>query len=180
MISLTNRKNPYIIGCPIYKKELFFGRDSLFNDIDANLNNSAKVILLHGQRRIGKSSVLSQIPNFVGGDKFVFVEFDLQEKAKLTLAEVLEKLATEIMSKLQLKQDNIKIPLKIDLEANAENFSEKFLPQVFQNLGDKNLVLLLDEFDVLSNYDPASAIEHFFPYLQSIISEHQQLFYNFV
>ena len=176
MILSTNRKNPYIIGRPIYEKELFFGRDSLFNFIDANLNNGEKVILLQGQRRIGKSSVLSQIPNFVGGDKFVFVDFDLQDRARLTLAEVLEKLATEIIRNLQLKQDNIKLPLKTELEANAEIFSKIFLPQVFENLGNKNLVLLLDEFDVLSNYNPASAIEHFFPYLQSIISNHPQLF----
>ncbi|NET28178.1 AAA family ATPase [Okeania sp. SIO1I7] len=176
MISSTNRKNPYIIGRPIYEKELFFGRDNLFNFIDANLNNNEDVILLHGQRRIGKSSVLYQIPNFVGGDKFVFVYFDLQDKARLTLAEVLENLATEIIRKVELKQDNIKPPLKTDLEANSEIFSEKFLPQVFENLGDRNLVLLLDEFDVLSNDNPTSAIEDFFPYLGSIISNHQQLF----
>jgi len=176
MILSNNRKNPYIIGRPIYEKELFFGRDNLFNFVNANLNNGAKVILLQGQRRIGKSSVLNQIPNFVGGDKFAFVYFDLQDKARLTLAEVLEKLATEIIIKLKLKKDNIKPPLKTDLEANAEIFSEFFLPQLFQNLGSKNLVLLLDEFDVLSDYNPASAIQHFFPYLQYIISNHQQLF----
>ncbi|MEM1169159.1 MAG: tetratricopeptide repeat protein [Cyanobacteria bacterium P01_H01_bin.35] len=176
MILSANRKNPYIIGRPIYEKELFFGRDNLFNFIDANLNNDAKVILLQGQRRIGKSSVLHQIPNFVGGDKFVFVYFDLQDQAKLNLGEVLEKLATEIIIKFKLKLDNIKPPLKTDLEANPEIFSENFLPQVFEILGDKNLVLLLDEFDVLSDYNPASAIKHFFPYLQSIISNHPQLF----
>ncbi|NEO53471.1 MAG: AAA family ATPase [Okeania sp. SIO3B5] len=176
MILSANRKNPYIIGRPIYEKELFFGRDNLFKYIGANLNNGAKAILLQGQRRIGKSSVLHQIPNGVKGDNFVFVYFDLQDKANLTLAEVLEKLAIEIIRKLELKQDNIKQPLKTNLEANTKIFSQNFLPQVFQNLGDKNLVLLLDEFDVLSDYNPASAIKHFFPYLQSIISNHQQLF----
>ena len=176
MIFSTNPKNPYIIGIPIYEKELFFGRDNLFNFIDANLNNGAKVILLQGQRRIGKSSVLHQIPNFVGRNYFVFVYFDLQDRARLTIAEVLEKLATEIIRELKLKQDNIKLPLKQELEVNPQIFSGFFLPQVFQNLGGKNLVLLLDEFDVLSDYNPASAIEHFFPYLQSIISNHQQLF----
>lgn len=96
------------------------------------MNNGAKIILLQGQRRIGKSSVLSQIPNFVGGDKFVFVDFDLQDKAKLTLAEVLEKLATEIIIKLKLKQDNIKLPLKTDLEANTEFFQEFFYLKYFK------------------------------------------------
>ncbi len=171
-----NPQNPYIIGRPIYEKELFFDRDELFKFVNANLNNGEQAILLHGQRRIGKSSILYQIPNFAEGDKFVFVYFDLQSLASLNLAEVLEKLATEIITSLQLKPDNIKLPLKTELEANTDIFSEKFLPQVFENLGGKNLVLLLDEFDVLSNYNPASAIEHFFPYLQSIISNHQQLF----
>ena len=174
MILSTNQNNPYIIGLPIYERELFFGRDDLFNYIGANLNNGAQVILLKGQPRIGKSSVLFQIPNFVGGDRFVFVYFNFEDKASLTLAEFLEKLAIEIIIKLKLKQDNINPPLKTDLEVNAEIFSELFLPQVFQNLGEKNLVLLLDEFDVLSNDNPASATEDFLPYLQSMISDHQQ------
>lgn len=53
------RRNPYIIGRSIDEPELLFGRESLFRFIKENLSNNQRVILLHGQRRIGKSSCIT-------------------------------------------------------------------------------------------------------------------------
>ncbi|NEO96344.1 MAG: ATP-binding protein, partial [Moorea sp. SIO3G5] len=75
---VNNYPNPYIIGSLIDKPEKFFGRDSLFRFIEDNLRQRVQLILLHGQRRIGKSSVLVQIPKKVAQDQFVFVNFDFE------------------------------------------------------------------------------------------------------
>jgi tetratricopeptide (TPR) repeat protein len=178
--STTWQGNPYVIGTPIDDRQMFFGRETLLQFIDDNLQQGARVILLYGQRRIGKSSVLAQIPNFIEPNQFYFVSFDLQNQGRRLLGEVLHSLANAIVEHLEddydIPLDTITLPLETELIHDPDQFSYQFLPEVFQHIGDKNLVLLLDEFDVLSNYSSESAIEHFFPYLQSIISIHEKLF----
>ena len=186
--SITRQNNPYIIGVPIDDPKRFFGREDLFQFIEDNLKQSAQVILLHGQRRIGKSSVLSQIHNFVQLEQFFFVSFSLEGKSNQPLSEVLYEIALEIRDDLEdelgLRVDQIIIPTKKDLDKNQRLFAEDFLPQVFELLNGKNLVLVLDEFDVLGDYTQDTAITYskgkaitqFFPYLKSLIDEQEKLF----
>ncbi|MFN6534833.1 MAG: ATP-binding protein, partial [Nostoc sp. EkiNYC01] len=72
-------RNPYIVGRPVQMPDEFFGRAMLLRTIADSLQQNAQFILLHGQRRIGKSSVLRNIPLFVSQDEFVFVPCDLEE-----------------------------------------------------------------------------------------------------
>lgn len=174
-----NYPNPYIIGNAIDEPEKFFGRESLFNFLEDNLNQNVRLILLHGQRRIGKSSVLKQIPNFVAREDFFFVNFDIQDTGRFSLGVILHRLGVEITEQLAeyLDQDldDLQIPPGEDLETNTDLFGQQFLPQIYRELGTKNLVLLLDEFDVLNN---SSAVEdkHFFVYLKSLLKHQEKLF----
>ncbi|NET29886.1 ABC transporter substrate-binding protein [Okeania sp. SIO1I7] len=180
-----SRRNPYVIGRPIDETDLFFGRESLFEFIKDNLRNNQQVILLHGQRRIGKSSILRQIPEKVNLDnEFVFVLSDFQHQSQWSLHEVVHGLANEIVEKLIDKKlidnrDAIDLPflenLELDLKQNGVKFRE-FLEQVYEKLDDKKLVLLLDEFDVLEGKNYQSEFEDFFRYLKSIISYEERLF----
>lgn len=188
MAAANQRRNPYIIGRPIDEEEFFFGREGLFGFIEDNLLQDVKVILLHGQRRIGKSSVLRHIPLFFQHrefNEFVFVNFDLQDKASLPLSHILHSLATEMLDHLEwlehLDTENSLRSLLSATELEPDIFSHKFLPQVYQELGDKKLVLLLDEFDVLSDDVPTQGEEsqadmHFFAYLKELIEQHKKLF----
>ncbi|MBO3461783.1 ABC transporter substrate-binding protein [Aetokthonos hydrillicola Thurmond2011] len=172
----TPRRNPHVIGRPIGEEELFFGRESLFHFIEDNLKHDEKVILLHGQRRIGKSSVLRNIPNFVAPDRFLFVPFDLQDKSQQPLSSILHALAAEILSHLDLDADNIKLPNVIDLEKDPYIFARQFLPQVYKILDNKELVLLLDEFDAFSDGGSDSAVANFFAFLKYIATIEDRLF----
>jgi ABC-type branched-subunit amino acid transport system substrate-binding protein len=173
----NNTRTPYIIGRPIHETEIFFGRESLFRFIDDNLRQNVQVILLHGQRRIGKSSVLKQIPNSLRNNEFVFVHFDLQDQGQSTLSSILHYLAKEIIDKLQL-EGRVQPPNLEELEADTKILSGKFLPSVYQAIGDSNLVLLLDEFDVLDNQnnDIVNKGASFFDYLKSLTSEQKRFF----
>ncbi|WP_333484362.1 ABC transporter substrate-binding protein [Microcoleus sp. K1-B6] len=176
MVGNKKQKNPYIVGTPIEEPEKFFGRESLFSFIDDNLRQNVQVILLHGQRRIGKSSVLKQIPNFVGNNEFIFVRFDLQDQGQSNLSSILHYLAREIVDHLLL-EGQVQPPNLEDLEAYTNIFSDNFLPSVYQAIGDRNLVLLLDEFDVLDqNNDIVNKGAGFFNYLNSLTSEQKRLF----
>jgi AAA+ ATPase superfamily predicted ATPase len=185
-VTSLNLVNPYIVGRPIYEPELFFGRRKLFRFIEDNLRQGVQVILLHGQRRIGKSSVLMQIPNFVGKDNFIFIYFDLHDKSNLPLFSILQSLAVAINQKLDqlglfsFADEPFSVTsLEASLyESNYSNlFLNEFLPKVIDILAQNNqkIVLLLDEFDVLNSQSSGSLTEQFFIYLQSLINQYSEL-----
>ena len=173
MTTTKVRRNPYIVGSAISDSKSFFGREKVLQFVEDNLKQGERVILLQGQRRIGKSSVLLQIPNFVESDQFVFIPFDLQNKGHLVLSKVLHTLSEKIINHLKL---DATLPSEADLVANPSIFSQNFLPEIYRLLGEKNMVLMLDEFDVLNSYDPTSSVQTFFPYLQTLLSQHEKLF----
>ncbi len=177
---MTNQpiRNPYKTGKPISEeeKEKFFGRDELFGFIKDHLNNNVKIILLHGQRRIGKSSVLRQVAHKIVLEGFVFICCDLEEHSKSSINEVLYNLAKEIAEKLDINTEFIS---QEEFKNNLDVFSDGFLPKIYQTIGEKNLVLLLDEFDVVGSDE--NILNHpnnfsFSEYLQSLLKQHQRLF----
>jgi tetratricopeptide (TPR) repeat protein len=174
----TKIRNPYFFGNPISEKKLLFGREQLFDFIDDVLEKRQKVILLQGQRRIGKSSVILQISNFISEESkrdFAFISFDLQDKGDLELGDILHKLAQEIIKKLDLDESKIKNPTISELKIDASIFHKTFLPSIYQAI-NKNLVILFDEFDTLSNYNSSSSLPHFLPYLKSLIDQDENFF----
>ena len=55
--------NPYIAGNPVTGPEMFFGREDVFQFLRQTLMGQHRdnVIVLYGQRRTGKTSVLYQM-----------------------------------------------------------------------------------------------------------------------
>jgi tetratricopeptide (TPR) repeat protein len=53
------RFNPYVAGAPVLDESLFFGREQLLERILQTLHNNS--LLLHGERRIGKTSLQHQL-----------------------------------------------------------------------------------------------------------------------
>ncbi|WP_235006839.1 pentapeptide repeat-containing protein [Calothrix rhizosoleniae] len=174
--------NPYIIGRPIRSREsqFFFGREELFQFIKDNLlqgkgGKGGKVILLHGQRRIGKTSLLLQIPKALPLEDFIFVQFDLQGRENQSLGCILEELAEAITVGCKI-EDEINLPERKELENNQFIFASQFLSQVYPALKDRNLVLLLDEFDVLDHRSRKVGANQFFHFLQQIVEGQEKLF----
>ena len=147
--------NPYIIGKAIIDTNKFFGREPEFSRINDSLQNNEQLILLYGQRRIGKSSVIAQIPKKLGTDEFVFISFDFQFTVNSSHQEILSLIAIRIIENLKTNQQ-VLTHLAENIPTNIDIFSREFLPKVYQQLGNKKLVLLWDEFDVLSERDTES------------------------
>ncbi len=172
---------PYIIGGRITDTNRFFGREKFFNDINYYLKtDNVKLILLHGQRRIGKSSVIAQIPGKLGTDEFVFISFDFQGTVNSSHQEIIHSIAIGIIEKLETLETNEEIltHLAENIPSNIEIFSREFLPTVYQQLGNKKLVLLWDEFDVLTERDTESDtdIKNFCDYILQLQKRDQKLF----
>ena len=172
--------NPYTIGTPISNPERFFGREDLFGNINDCLQNNVQLILLYGQRRIGKSSVIAQIPKKLGTDEFVFISFDFQGTVNSSHQEIIHSIAIGIIEKLETLETNEEIltHLAENILTNIEIFSREFLPTVYQQLGNKKLVLLWDEFDVLTERDTESDTDskNFFDYILQLQKRDQKLF----
>ena len=174
-----HQRNPYIVGRPI-DQQLLFGRGDVFSSITSHLQQQQQIIVCYGQRRIGKSSVLRNIPRKLQDLKeFVFVRFSLDYYSQEPLSKILADLAQQVVSDLCLDKENIKLPVITGLESDSQVFQvflNEFLPQVYQLIENKNIVFLLDEFDALLNNDHPELLRHFNKSLTKIISNDNKLF----
>ena len=147
--------NPYIAGAPVTEASMFFGREDVFDWIERSLPGRYvdHILVIHGQRRVGKTSVLKQLPHRLP-ERYIPVFFDLQGRTHTTLERFLWWLAREITR--VLKQDHqvvIPMPKGEDFTADPEYLEGIFLPSLKPHLSDQNLLLTFDEFDSLEEAD---------------------------
>jgi tetratricopeptide (TPR) repeat protein len=193
--------NPYVAGNPVGDSPAFIGRADVLREVVRVLRRPQdNAIVLYGQRRIGKTSILqhlkAQLPQeglslpdrmrLARGDLHLKAQllqaspyrpvyFDLQDKAAWPLGQVLRDLARTIAHTLGQPDP--------DLGADPETaFRQTWLPTFLSSLpADCSLVLLLDEFDVLADPRAEQAAAAFFPYLRGLLaSDPQRLKFVFV
>lgn len=174
--SIEQRRNPYIIGRPIIEPERFFGRDRLFEFIADNLVQGSQVILLHGQRRIGKSSVLAQIPRAIDLPQFAFVPLSLEGDSRKPIGDVTYELVRDTVQQFDGLRDRISLPTRQDFQRDPSLFLRQFIPDLRRALGVENIVLLLDEFDSLYNQEVDDAAHGLFHFLQSGVYNYPNLY----
>lgn len=175
-------QNPYIAGSALGGERGFFGREDILREVERTLRREEdNAIVLYGQRRIGKTSILLQLQRRLPSPPFIPIYFDLMDKASLPLYEVLYKLASNTATEL-----NLTAPNYADFENTPTAFDQNFLPQLYQTLSDDfRLVYLLDEFDVLDTGDQqdlaeTTAARTFFPYLRQLMTTQPRLNFVFV
>lgn len=164
--------NPYISGEPVRREDMFFGREELLQRIIDTLHNNS--IMIHGERRIGKTTLLYQLGNRLrevddADFWFIPVYADLEGTPQETFFHFLME---EIVSAVRLlpgatavlmkEVDALNIVGDAPLDYTDRDFSRD-LRQLLASLtgygqiehpGRKlRLILLLDEMDVMSHYD---------------------------
>jgi len=168
--------NPYIAGNPIRTHTGFFGRDDILRDITQVLRDpQSNAIVLFGQRRIGKTSILLEIERRLRSKTdYTPIYFDLQDKASKPLSDVLDELAQRIAKATNLT------PEWERFDTNGEYFRDTFLPIAADAAHTGGLALLFDEFDVLDSSVGGQAGQSFFPYLRAWMSEVQRVHFIFI
>ncbi len=144
--------NPYVVGTPLQMgSPLFFGRKSVIDYVRENLaalhqNN----LVLIGQRRTGKTSLLKQLPAHLGDD-YIPVYLDGQSLGlDPGLPNFFLNMATEISFVLEDRGFEIDPPEYEDFaDSPTSSFEKVFLQQVRKIIGDRHLLILLDEFEEL-------------------------------
>jgi len=184
--------NPYKVGPPVTGTD-FYGRTELLSKVCQALIRS-NVVLLQGQRRIGKTSFLQRLPNFLSNQAgqarlilpMVPVAFEIQEYLQVppllpiifdiqryvqdTLPHFQQHLANTIAKEIQLP-----VPSLSEWESNPILFRDVWLPQVFERLGKKGLVIIVDEFDNLGEQTANRANEELVPFLGQLVAGEQRL-----
>jgi kumamolisin len=140
--------NPYIAGNPITGEEMFFGREDIFEFVKRTLSGRHRdnPIVLFGQRRTGKTSVLYHIRHHLDpGYLCIFVDLHSLELKSAT--GFLWELARSIVH--ALKRDYGKdITLASQLEFLTDprdHFRSEFLSSVHKAISPQRLLLMIDE-----------------------------------
>lgn len=175
--------NPYVVGTPLEPgSALFFGREDLLAAIQENLQAAHRNnLVLIGQRRMGKTSLLKQLRVRLG-TSFVPVYLDGQVMGlDPGLAHFFLNLATEIMFALEDQGIALEPPTLNDFETSpAATFEYQFLTKVFSVIGDRTLLILFDEFEELENAVKRGYLEDsIFGYLRHLIQHTAKLSFIF-
>ena len=172
--------NPYIAGNPVTGNQ-FFGRDDILAQVERILASPGQnALIVFGQRRIGKTSLLLQLQQTLPSEQYKVIYQDLQDRARYSMGTLLTELAGEIAYELDLEATNL------PFDDHGVVFQKEFLPTVYQTLPyqDHRLVLLFDEFDMLNGAqrellaDDAAA-NQLFPTLRRLLREEPRLIFIF-
>jgi hypothetical protein len=176
--------NPYATGRPLGPgSPVFFGRDDLFDFVRENLGGLGQenILVLVGQRRMGKTSLLRQLPAHLGED-YLPVFLDGQALGlEGGLAGLLYDLALEVVEALAEQGIDGEPPTLDDLaERPTHGFEKRFLPQVVQALDGRVLLLLFDEFEELEMRVRGGELpSSIFSYLRHLMQHSQDLAFLF-
>jgi len=147
-------QNPYMNRVMIQDIEEFYGRRNEIEKIYSRIGSSRpQSISLVGERRIGKSSLLSFIYNplnrrkyLKNPDEYVFIFIDFQEHRGIGITEFFTIIFQALLEAFNGK-------LEIDAEPNYEGFKRVISAFDEQKL---KLILLFDEFELVTkneNFD---------------------------
>lgn len=147
--------NPYIVGHPVKSAEMFHGREDIFNFIEENLNGPVqdRTIVLHGQRRTGKTSILYQLVQGRLGQHFVSVLIDMQELALLvnSTGDLLGELAYQLARAVRKAGTDIKEPTTESFSASPTRSFNRFLDRLEDGLDGQRVVVMFDEFELIES-----------------------------
>ncbi len=173
---------PYVTGTPLKTKEMFFGRQDVFTYVREHLLGAYQnnIIVLHGQRRTGKTSVLYRLPEILRNTHYC-VLLDMQGMAVRSDSELFYTLSDEIAYALEREGIQAQVPPRPEYEAQPEfTFRSRFLRSLYPALGEKHLLLMFDEFEELQGLVEAGHLgADIFPFLRNLMQHEEKVDFLF-
>jgi len=150
--------NPYITGNPIRARNigLFKGRANLASDLVNRLRGARNsTILLHGGRRMGKSSFLYHLENLLPAtyiSVFVDCQGAVTESEKNFFYQIARKTFDVLRRRNRIADQNLTRPRAESYsESPALSFEEWLTDEVGPVIKDRVLLVTLDEFESIGN-----------------------------
>lgn len=148
---MPDNANPYIPGQPVDNPDLFFGRRELLVSIGEHLVKGRRVLLVASAPRMGKSSLLRQLPHHLPPE-LLTVRLDLREENARTLDWLLWRLAGALSAELggHLAHE-LPAPEWQAFEGRTGQLVGAFWPALREALGERSVVVLLDDLHCLAD-----------------------------
>jgi hypothetical protein len=184
---------PYVTGTPLRSGEVFVGRQDVFDFVREHLLGAYQnnVIVLHGQRRTGKTSILYRLQELLA-DTHVAVLVDMQGQAARGMADFLYALSDDIVYSLGNRGIAVDLPARSEYERAPEfTFRSRFVRSVVEGLdgqnaseqnraGSRNLLLMFDEFEELQKRVEEGRLEpEIFSYFRNLMQHEPRLDFIF-
>lgn len=178
--------NPYRPGTPLRRNSsVFYGRESLFEFIAENAGNwtQRNILILVGQRRAGKTSVLLNLEKHLPSH-LIPVYIDCQSLGVTPgMPALFHDIAWLIADVLAARDIDIDVPEIPTWEADPVNQLQRhFLPKVRQLIdANSTLLLVFDEFEAFESLvDDGILPSTFFNYLRHLMQHSEGLSFVFV
>jgi len=175
--------SPYVAGKPVKTKDMFFGRREVFEWVRLNISgqHSENVLVLYGERRMGKTSILYQLRNTPPTPRHICVLFSMELAAYVkSVAELLYEIALEISDALEGQGYALPEPKHSDYISSPQRQFRAFIKKIERSLGNKNIILMVDEFGILIDKVQKGVLGNdIFSFLRGIIQETDKLAFLF-
>ncbi|HEU5375787.1 MAG TPA: ATP-binding protein [Ktedonobacteraceae bacterium] len=177
--------DPYTTGTPIRDKRMCYGREEELAYLQDNLTRTTvrNLLVLYGQRRAGKTTLLYQLANSPALTPHVSVLVDLQSLTYgLTPGNFFLKIAHAIYKKLRSQGlcppslERAEFVGQTGVPADPQFAFDCFLDEVEPLLHERKLILLLDEFEVLEDQMNRGKLQpEIFEYLRSLMQRREYM-----
>lgn len=172
-------KNPYTSGTPVHDSDMFYGREGDLHFLKENLTNISNniVIVLYGQRRSGKTSLLYQLVSTPLLEPHIPIYIDMQNEAyKITASTLLRSIAFAIHREMKKRNILFERPGIKDFDDDPTFAFNQFLDEAETLLGNRKLIILIDEFEVLEQKVKDHALDpEIFEYLRSLMQHRHRI-----
>lgn len=173
-------QNPYVAGAPLLENSIVFkGRRDIFRALENELNNTAgeyPTLMLFGGRRMGKTSIIRQLPIRLG-PQIIPVDIDLQGASTVENVAGLMYLIAKQISESAVKHRRVTIPeLTLEnLETRPYIVFQKWISVVEKQIRNYKILLAFDEYESLEfMLDQKRVDERFFQLLRNLIQHHKK------
>lgn len=151
--------NPYVAGNPV-KGGLFVGRDEILGQLEELWLKTGQVdsLVLYGHRRMGKSSILQNLPHRLDPATNWVVDFNLQTVNRSHTGSLLFDLASKMRDAV-LRHPDVQIPTSTSAEwtvpeestfrANYQRAFSQWLDRLTPLVAGRRFIIAIDEYELL-------------------------------
>ena len=174
-------KNPFVTGNPLKTNDVFFGREQLIADLADNLQGKYQdnPIVLYGQRRTGKTSLLYALKRYLPKEQYIPVFYNAEGvDSPLSL---FWSLANQIYDACRETGIVLSQPTRDQYTTYASaQFENNFLRDATSLLGKRRLLLMIDEFESLEDAVKDNLLPRtIFSFLRKMMQHQRQLSFIF-